>query len=121
MNIETGTTITVTFSMTEAEARAILVDPRDFQDALRSALAVEHRTNGRKQADLATKSPGRPRRTPGRKRFLSRAPRRSDRTPLPCPECSTEFNTAQGLAVHRARAHGVRRATAPAADDASPE
>lgn len=43
MNIQTSTNITLTFALEEPEARAILVDPSDFQKQLRDALAQAHR------------------------------------------------------------------------------
>lgn len=45
MNIQTTTSVTLALNLSEEDARAILVDPRPFQNELRQALAGAH-TNG---------------------------------------------------------------------------
>jgi hypothetical protein len=115
------TAITVTtyaIELTEAEARAVLVDPAPFQDDLRAALgdqAVARNPTGinTRGGKGITLSPKAQRRVAEQKARAVRAPRNAGRafTKTPCAKCGRPIGSNQ-IARHQAKCSGPVIATA---------
>lgn len=114
----------LTLSLTNAEARAFLVDPEPLQTTVRAALAdhiaatqvrkngitLTPALNGKRAYNKVKKA-----KTPKAKKSAPKRSGKDEYKPtLPCTAhgCDRKFETTHGLNVHLARSHGVHPAPA---------
>ena len=101
MEIVSETTIVLHLTLTEAEARAILVEPQDFQARLRAALApIATARQTRKSLTLGKRASTPKAKAAGGRHY---APRERK----PCPKCG-RMMTVQGMTKHLAKCAGAR-------------
>lgn len=121
MDIQTRSTIQISLSFDETEARAFLVDPAPAQDAVRKVLA-EHRAAQNGKGDARAGSPRAHRgekfsRREGRSGERQRSPKvRAIRTRPRCPECGAGRHQRDSTCSRANHLSGVIPTPAPAAD-----
>ena len=99
MDINVNTIIKINFSLDEAEARELLVDPAPFQAEIRRHLAAAHGGGGGNGGSRNGKVAPGPKVARGRKPRANTLP-----TKQPCPKCGRRY-LAKRLAIHIAKKH----------------